>query len=237
VRHIGGAASDHGELVLESADGARFASYFARAARPTGNGMVVLPDSNGISDFYTTLARRLAEAGMDAVTIDYYGRTAGAGGRPSGFNGDDHAARTSPQTVDQDVASGAAYLRSREGGAVKRVFCVGFCFGGAIAWRQAARGLDGGIGFYGWGAALRETVPDLRSLNAPILLLVAGADIYFPLEDSMLTDRNLEAAGVRHKTVVYDGAPHGFFSDGAHQDACDDAWRHLLEFVRESSTE
>jgi len=235
VPSVGGAASDHGDLVLTSTDGTRFAAYYARAAHPTGSGMVVLPDSNGISGFYTELARRLAEAGIDAVTIDYYGRTAGPGLRPTGFNGDDHMSRTRPETVDADVAAGAAYLRSRDGGAVKQVFCVGFCFGGAIAWRQSANGFDGGIGFYGSGAALRETVPNLRKLKAPVLLLVAGGDIYFPLDDLMLTDRKLEEAGVTHQTVVYDAAPHGFFSDGTHQEEVDDAWQHVLAFVKENS--
>ena len=235
VQSVGGAAADHGDLILTSADGTRFAGYFARAAHPSGSGMVVLPDANGISQFYTALARRFAEAGIDAVTIDYYGRTAGPGLRPTGFNGDDHMSRTKPETVDADVAAGAAYLRSRDGGAVKRVFSVGFCFGGAIAWRQSARGLDGGIGFYGSGEALRETVPDLATIKAPVLMLIAGRDVYFPLEDSMLTDRKLEEAGVRHQAVVYDDAPHGFFSDGSQQDAVDDAWRHVLALVKENS--
>ena len=93
VRAVGGAAADHGDLVLTSADGTRFAAYFARAAHPSGSGMVIVPDSNGISQFYTALARRFAEAGIDAVTIDLYGRTAGPGLRPTGFNGDDHAGR------------------------------------------------------------------------------------------------------------------------------------------------
>ena len=197
--------------------------------------MVVAPDAGGLSDFYKLLARRLAEAGIDAVTIDYYARTAGSGPRPAGFNGDDHMARTRPDTVDADVAAGAAYLKSALGGRVRRVFCVGFCFGGAVAWRQARNHLDGGIGFYGSGAALRETVPDLTTLKAPVLLLVAGLDKYFPLDDSMQTDRALEAAGVSHRTVVYEDAPHGFFSDGAHQKACDDAWQQVLDFVKASS--
>ena len=232
IRAVGGAAADNGDLTLHSSDGASYAAYFARAMTPAGDGMVVLPDAGGLSEFYKDLARRLAEAGIDAVTIDYYGRTAGAGPRPAGFNGDDHMAKTRPQTVDADVAAGADYLRSAAGGAVARVFCVGFCFGGAVAWRQAHNGLDGGIGFYGSGAALRETVPDLKALKAPILLLVAGKDKYFPLDDSMLTDRALDAAGVAHRTVVYEDAPHGFFSDGAHQEACDDAWQQLLDFVK-----
>src|SRR4051794_19586148 len=58
VPSVGGGAADHGDLVLTSADGTRFASYFARAAHPTGSGMVVVPDAGGISQFYTALARR-----------------------------------------------------------------------------------------------------------------------------------------------------------------------------------
>lgn len=222
-------------MQLGSADGTKVAAYFARAANPSGSGMVVLPDAGGLSEFYKNLAERLAEAGLDAVTIDYYSRTAGSGARPAGFSGDDHMARTQPRTVDDDVAAGAKYLRAAEGGGVRRVFCVGFCFGGAVAWRQAANGLDGAIGFYGSGAALRDTVPDLASLTAPLLLLVAGADKYYLLSDSQETDRALTGAGVPHETVVYDGVPHGFFSDAMNRQICDDAWGRLLRFVKVNS--
>jgi carboxymethylenebutenolidase len=226
---------NQGEVQLTSADGTRFAAYLARAAQPSGKGMLVLPDAGGLSEFYKDLARRLAETGIDAIAIDYYARTAGSGPRPAGFNGDEHMARTQPHTVDLDVDAGAEYLRSSDGGDVSQVFCVGFCFGGAVAWRQAGNGLDGAIGFYGSGAALRETVPDLTALTSPLLLLVAGADKYFPLADSQQTDRALTAAGVRHETVVYDGAPHGFFSDAANKEICDDAWERVLRFVKDNS--
>jgi carboxymethylenebutenolidase len=235
VRKVEGSAPDDGNLMLRSADGTTFAAYFASAKHRSGNGIVVAPDAGGLSEFYRAVASRLAEAGIDALTIDYYGRTAGSGPRPAGFNGDDHMARTRPDAVDADVAAAADYLRSGPGGAVERVFCMGFCFGGAVAWRQARNGMNGGIGFYGSGAALRETVPDLSELKAPLLLLVAGRDKYFPLDDSMLTDQALEAAGVSHRTVVYDEATHGFFSDPAQIVACDDAWSQVMDFVKQSS--
>lgn len=235
IRRIGGASTDHGAVFVESADGTRVAVYQARAANTGGKGIVVLPDSGGLSDFYRELTKRFAEAGIDAVAIDYYARTAGTGSRPEGFNADEHMAMTKPQTVDADVAAAAAFLRTEEGGAVKSIFAVGFCFGGANSWRQARHGFDGAIGFYGSGAALRESVPDLRTLKAPLLLLVAAADPYFPLADSQLIDRELEAAGVPHSTVVYDGAPHGFFSSGEWQETCDDAWRRTLDFVERNA--
>jgi len=38
--------------------------------------------------------------------------------------------------------------------------------------------------------------------------------------------------------VVYDGAPHSFFDRtfDAHKEACADAWRKMLAFVRENTT-
>jgi dienelactone hydrolase len=103
-----------------------------------------------------------------------------------------------------------------------------------VSWRQAARGLDGSIGFYGSGEALRATVPDLSTLQAPLLLLIAEADPYFPIADSMQIDRELTTAGVKHETVVYTGAPHGFFSSGDWAAVSSDAWERVLRFVRAS---
>ena len=232
IRQVGGAAHTVGDRVLRAHDGARFDAYLARSNEPNTAAIVVLPDSNGLSPFYRDLAERFAAEGINAIAIDYYGRTAGLGARPENFNGDDHMAQTTPKTVDQDVAAAAEYLRSDEGGAAKTVFTVGFCFGGAVSWRQSARGLDGAIGFYGSGAALSETVPNLKDLKAPLLLLVAEADPYFTIDDSRRIDRELTAAGVEHETVVYPGAPHGFFSSGEWTDISEDAWRRTLSFVR-----
>src|SRR6202163_3698837 len=62
---VSGAAADQGDLVLTSAEGTKFAAYFARAAKPTGAGMVVMPDVRGLHHFYKELAQRFAEAGVD----------------------------------------------------------------------------------------------------------------------------------------------------------------------------
>jgi len=141
-------------------------------------------------------------------------------------------ALTRPETIDADFGAAAEYLKSAQGGGAKKVFSVGFCFGGAISWRQSQHGIDGSIGFYGSGAALRETVPDLTTLKAPLLMLVAEADPYFPIADSRQIDTELEAAGVPHEMVVYPGAPHGYFSSGSWAEASQDSWRRVLKFVK-----
>src|SRR5207245_5044020 len=144
-----GAAADHVETTLTASDGNMFAAYFARADKPTGAGMVVMPDVRGLHQFYKELALRFAEAGIDSIAIDYFGRTAGIGDRSDSFEYMPHVQTTTAEGIAADTAAAVAYLKSKEGGAVKSVFTVGFCVGGSNAWNQSALqpGISGCIGF------------------------------------------------------------------------------------------
>jgi carboxymethylenebutenolidase len=56
IRPIAGAAVDSEDIVLTSGDGTRFAAFAARAGRPGGPGVVVMPDVRGLFRFYEELA-------------------------------------------------------------------------------------------------------------------------------------------------------------------------------------
>jgi carboxymethylenebutenolidase len=229
-----GGSTDEGDLVLTATDGNRFRAYAARAATPTGAGVVVIPDPRGVHPFYKDLVRRFAQAGVDAVAIDYLARTAGMSERADDFDYRAHIGQTQPETIAADVAAGIAYLRSPAGGAVASVFTVGFCFGGAQSWRQSAAQpeLNGSIGFYGIPSRVRDVIPQMR---APLLLLLAGNDQATTQEDFAQFDRELTQAGVPHEMVIYEGTPHSFFdrSFEQHKEASADAWRQLLTFIKE----
>lgn len=231
---IVGGSTDEGDLLLTAADGNRFRAYAARAATPNGAGVVVIPDPRGVHPFYKDLVRRFAQAGVDAVVVDYLDRTAGVAERPDNFDYRAAITQTKPDAIAADVAAGIAYLRSPAGGAVNSVFTVGFCFGGAQSWRRSAAqpGLNGAIGFYGVPSRARDLIPRMR---APLLLLLGGDDRATTPEDFAQFDRELTEAGVPHNVVVYEGAPHSFFdrSFEQYQDASADAWRQLLAFIRE----
>ena len=233
---VGGAASDHGDLVLTASDGNEFAAYFARAAKPTGAGMVVMPDVRGLHHFYKELAQRFAETGVDAVAIDYFGRSAGIGNRDEGFEHMPHVEKTTPEGISADVATAVAYLKSKEGGAVKATFTVGFCFGGSSSWNQSAltNGLNGCVGFYG---RPERTLSFVSKMKAPLLLLIAGAD-FTPREAFIDFDKKLTEANVPHEMHIYEGAPHSFFDRtfAEWKDAGDDAWRRMLEFIKKNSS-
>jgi carboxymethylenebutenolidase len=232
---IGGAASDHGDFELTAADGNKFMAHFARAAKPTGAGMVVMPDVRGLHHFYKELAQRFAEAGIDAVAIDYFGRTAETADRSEAFDYKPHVEKTTPEEIAADVAAAVAHLKSKDGGAVTSVFTVGFCFGGSSSWNMSALvdGVDGDIGFYG---RPERTLPYLSRMKAPLLLLIAGAD-FTPLEAFHDFDKKLTEAKVPHEMHVYEGAPHSFFdrSFAEWKEACDDAWRRMLAFIKKNS--
>jgi carboxymethylenebutenolidase len=237
---IRGAALDAGELTLTSADGTHVAAYAARAAAPSGAGIVILPDVRGLHSFFEELVLRFAEAGVDAIAVDYFSRTAGTGRRGADFDYRAHVPLTRHKTLNEDAAAAAAYLRSPAGGGVQRLYTVGFCFGGRLSFLQAASGIGaaGVIGFYGWpvganSAGLPAPADEAPRFTCPVLALWGGADEGIGPEAVAAYDETLDRAGVTHTTVVYPGAPHSFFDrrSSEHADASADAWRQVLGFM------
>ena len=227
---VRGEVGDHGDLVLESADGTRFGAYHAQPATPGSMGMVVLPDVRGLHSFYKQLAHRFAEAGVHSVAIDYFGRTAGIGARDEDFPFREHVDKLDRGRVREDVAPAVAWLRAVP--SVRSVFTVGFCMGGGVSWRQSAagHGLAGCVGFYGIPKGFDEEIPQMR---APLLLLAAGQDFTPVAEVEAFADRVRAGAGVEAELHVYPDAPHSFFdrSFAEHGEACADAWRRMLDFM------
>jgi carboxymethylenebutenolidase len=231
---LSGAAVSHEDLVLEAADGTRFAAFAAHPDEPSNVGVVVLPDVRGLYRFYEELALRFAERGIAAVAIDYFGRTAGVGKRGDDFEYMEHFAQTTPDGIQADVRAAVEHLRAA--GATS-IFTVGFCFGGRNSWLAAAggHGLRGAAGFYGVPGAREFPGPLERAgeMEAPILALQAGDDRNISAADNAAFDEALTKAGVEHELVTYDGAPHSFF-DRRQEDfaeASADAWRRVLEFI------
>ena len=237
---IRGAALDSGEVTLTSADGTLVAAYAARPAAPSGAGIVILPDVRGLHPFFEELALRFAEAGVDAIAIDYFSRTAGTGRRGADFDYPDHVGKTTPAAVQADVAAAVSRLR---GLGCTAIFTVGFCFGGRLSYLQAASGIDaaGVIGFYGPPvgpnmAGLPAPADEASRFTCPVLEFWGGSDRGIGAEVVQAFNHALDRAGVPHTSVSYPGAPHSFFDRHAdeHAEASADAWRQMLDFMKVS---
>ena len=239
---IAGGSAGGKDFRLTSADSTKFMAYAARASQPTGAGMIVIPDVRGLHPYYKALADRFAEVGVDAVAFDFFARTAPSDDRSDAFQYLDHVTATKPETIQADINACAAYLRGKEGGAVRSLFSVGFCFGGAISYLQATTGLGyaGVIGFYGWPLGLKRWPDRPKPIDAaaqykcPVLSIYGGADEGIPEADRTAFAEALKKANVKHEEHVYPGAPHSFF-DRKYQefaDASADAWKHVQSFVK-----
>ena len=231
---IRGAADDHGDIRLDSADGTRLMAYEARAAKPSGRGIVILPDVRGLHRFYKELAVRFAEAGIDAVAIDYFARTAEDDDRSESFDYKIHVPQTTPENIALDVRAAVEQLRRSAGERVRAIFTVGFCFGGAMSWRQSGEGhgLAGAIGFYG-GRPMTRAAPVIPNMEAPLLMLLAGVDSTPPEEFKEFADA-VRRRGLQVEAHTYAGAPHSYFDRTCeeHKAACEDSWRRMLDFTQ-----
>jgi carboxymethylenebutenolidase len=141
ITPIAGGSAGGKDFKLTSADGTKFMAYAARAAKPSGAGMVVIPDVRGLHIYYKELADRFAEVGVDAVAIDFFARTATTEDRSDKFDFMSEVPKTKPDQLQADIAAAAAYLRGKDGGQVRSLFSVGFCFGGALSYLQSASDL------------------------------------------------------------------------------------------------
>jgi carboxymethylenebutenolidase len=234
-------AGDHaigrsGRLTLRSSDGTQFGAFEAAPDGDAEATVLILPDVRGLHPYYEELACRFAQHGYRSLAIDYFGRTAPP---PQDRHGDfeyhEHVDRVRQAEVQADVTAAVEHLRSTGSG---DIFTIGFCFGGRLSFLSTTFGLDlaGAIGLHA-GLGPRNDLPppaergaDMRS---PVLGLFGGADPSIPPEAIAEFDEALTAAGVEHRFVTFDGAPHSFFdrkfTEFAEQNAA--AWQEVLAFV------
>ncbi|HEU5357401.1 MAG TPA: dienelactone hydrolase family protein [Actinocrinis sp.] len=232
------------DLLLTATDGAPLAAFRSLPEEPTGPAVLVLPDNQGLSRFYEELTKRLAEQGLPALAIDYFGRTAGPGyrDRPADFfelpNLMTHLGALTRDGLYADFDAALAQLRALPSGQGRAVISLGFCMGGRFAFISAHHrfALAGAIGLYGFPDALRGAPGPIQlapELTAPILGLFAGADEGIPASMVAAFDEALAAAGNQREIVTYPGATHGFFEaeNGAFEQECADVWCRILDFA------
>src|SRR5262245_45078941 len=180
IEPIAGGALDGRFVEVEAADGNRFASFRSRPSAPSGAGVVILPDVRGLHPFYEELALRFAERGIDALAIDWFGRTAGVARRGAAFEHMPHVAGTTWAGIARDITAGVTALRAD---GVERIFTIGFCMGGRMSFLASTLGLDlaGVIGLYGtlqgpWRNDAPAPLDRIDAIGSPVLGLFGGAD-------------------------------------------------------------
>jgi carboxymethylenebutenolidase len=211
------------ELKPEGADPIR-----AWRADPTGKprgGIVVIQEIFGVNAHIRAVTDRFAKEGYLAIAPAVFEHI--EKGFDVGYDPDSRArgmAVVGKVDVEQTLRDAAAAIEvAKEGG---KVGVVGYCFGGTIVWRAAARlpGLSAAVGYYGGGiVGLKDLKP-----RVPTMLHFGEKDQHIPVAGV----REVAALHPEVEVHIYP-ADHGFNCD--HRESYDApsaalAWTRTLEF-------
>ena len=199
---------------------------------PEGSGkapaVVLIQEWWGLNDHIRSLLDRLAKAGFVALAPDlYHGKVttdpAEAMKMMTELDGD--------RSIDE-IQGAVAFLAAHERSNGK-VGVMGFCLGGAFAFRAATRipELGAAVPFYGVPDASKT---DYTKVRAPILAHFATRDGWAKPELAAAIKQQLEAAGQSMELHIYE-ADHAFMNDTRpevyHPEAAKLAWDRSMTFL------
>ena len=204
-------------------------SLSALLARPRADarypGVVVVQEAFGLNQHIKDVACRIAAEGYAVVAPDLYYREQGA---VVGYDDLQEAIRLmmtlSDDNVIADMKAVVDYLKGQPFTHPDRVGVTGFCMGGRVSFLTACRNPDvkAAVPFYGGRIGRNMQTNDktpkapleyAASLAAPMLLFFGEDDSFIALDEVELIKRRLAELGKQAETVVYPGAPHGFFCE------------------------
>jgi carboxymethylenebutenolidase len=205
--------------------------------------VLVAQEIFGLHEHIRDIVRRLAKLGYFAVAPDYLIRY----GDPMAAPDIDTILREIVAKVpDAETMAifdeALAFAVSRDADP-KRAAMTGFCWGGRIAWLYAAHRPDlaACVPWYGrldgshTAVQPRWPIDVAAEIKVPTLGLYGGADPSIPLDLVTRMMERLAEADAPADIMLYDDAPHGFFSDyrpSYREQAARDAWERMLAFLR-----
>ena len=257
-----GAASRNGSWLMvtpQSPAGVPLRCWLAQPQeRPPRGGVLVLPEVFGVNAWVRSVAGRLAAEGYVALALPLFARTAPelelAYDEASLLEGRSHKQRTSSDTLVVDLAAAAAGLRPYLPDPAAGLGCVGFCFGGHVAFLAATLpAVAASCAFYGAGVAQGRPgggPPSLGLLPAiagRLLCCCGDADPLIPESDVLAIEAALDRANQLraaasssrppHQLRRFTGAGHGFMCESRadfRSAAAAEGWRAMLGFFEES---
>jgi carboxymethylenebutenolidase len=204
----------------------------ALLAKPEGTGkhpaVIVIHDSQGLTDEFRDIARQLAAAGFVAMAPDLLSRTGGTQASPQAESA---IAALSPKVSVEDLSAGFTFLRGDPNVDPEKISSIGFGWGGWRSFKLAAAlpGLRHAVIFYG-----ATPVNGLENVHASVLANYAQYD-FFDTGNSIWTEDTLKESGGKFTYYIYPKTFRGFFDPGSPSfdaDAARLAWSRTLEFLR-----
>jgi carboxymethylenebutenolidase len=207
-------------------DGFAFQAYRAAPSGERKGGVIVLQEIFGLDEHVRRDVDRWASLGYEAVAPSLYDRREPgftAHHDPAGMQAGIAHAMATP--LDQALADIAAVrdVLAPEG----KVFVVGYCYGGSLAWLAAGRldGLSGASSYYG---SLVQANAGLKP-RCPTVVHLGRLDAMIPADEVKAA---VQANNPEVPVHIYEDAGHGFNNEDPERhsgEAAELARRRTLE--------
>lgn len=216
-------------------------AYLARPIAQPAPVVVVLQEVFGVNAHIRSVCDRLAQAGYLAIAPALYQRTAPDFevdySAESLALGRQHKDLTSADTLLADIRAAIAYALALPEAIGSGVGCLGFCFGGHVAYLAATLPeVSATAAFYGAGITTfcpgggPPTVSRTSQIHGKLWFFAGLADPLIPIAQLEQLEAALDEWGVDYRLWRYPGADHGFFCDARssyHPEAAADAWERV----------
>ena len=208
--------------------------------------VIVVHEWWGLNDYARGRARQLAEEGYTAIAVDMYG-TGEVADHPKDATAFMNAAFAEPEKMTARFNAAKEILLAQKTVDKKRLYAVGYCFGGAVVLNQARLGNDL-YGVASFHASLGTDKPaQAGKVTAKLLVATGGADPMVPAEQVGAFVTEMANAGVKLQLLSFPNAKHSFTNPGstkvgkkydmplAYDEIADkESWAALEEFLDES---
>lgn len=222
-------------------------SIVAYLAQPQASGfypaVVVLQEIFGVNVHIREVTERLAKLGYVAIAPALFQRQ--APGFETGYTPEDieigrgYAMQTKASELLSDIQAAIDYLKTLPNVKKDGFGCIGFCFGGHVAYLAATLpDIKATASFYGAGITSRTpgggdpTVTRTSEIQGTLYALFGMEDGSIPSEQVDEIEAALEKYKIPHRVFRYDGADHGFFCDrraSYNPKVAADAWEQVKQ--------
>ncbi|MBW4567258.1 MAG: dienelactone hydrolase family protein [Tolypothrix carrinoi HA7290-LM1] len=219
-------------------------AYLAQPQEPGSYpGIVVLQEIFGVNAHIREVTERIAKLGYVAIAPAIFQRI--APGFETGYTPEDietgrnYAMQTKASELLSDVQTAIDYLKSLPQVKKDGFGCIGFCFGGHVAYLTSTLpDIKATASFYGAGITSRTpgggapTLTLTPDIKGTLYAFFGKEDASIPQEQVDQIEAELEKYKIEHRVFRYDGADHGFFCDhraSYNPKAAADAWEQVKQ--------